>query len=326
MVVLLGASGYIGQAFATELKQRKIWLLPLSRAELDYTNFGVLLQFLQSRRPTFVINAAGHTGRPNVDTCEDQKAETLQGNTLLPVTVAQACVVAGIPWAHVSSGCIYSGGKVSRDGTWVVERNLNVPQLREMFRDAPDRFRGFAETDPPNFSFRSPPCSFYSGTKALAEEALASLDGGYIWRLRIPFDEFDNSRNYISKLLRYPRIYDNINALSHRGDFAKACLDLWQHQAPTGTYNVTNPGAVSAEDVVKLIREIVRPQREFEFWSDDEEFYRLGAKAPRSNCIMDVSKLLGTGVKMRPVQEALRQALETWQPETSRDDKGKRNI
>ncbi|MBI3853195.1 MAG: sugar nucleotide-binding protein [Verrucomicrobia bacterium] len=326
MVLLLGASGYIGQAFANELKLRKFWLLPLSRAELDYTKFSVLLEFLQSRKPTFVINAAGHTGRPNVDACEDQKADTLQGNTLLPVTVAQACVAAGVPWAHISSGCIYSGGKVLRDGEWVVERNLNQPHLRELFRNEPDRFRGFVETDPSNFSFRSPPCSFYSGTKALAEEALASLEGGYIWRLRIPFDEFDNSRNYISKLLRYPRIYDNINSLSHRGDFARACLDLWQRQAPTGTYNVTNPGAVSATDAIKLIQEILRPQREFAFWSDDEEFYRLGARAPRSNCLLDVSKLLATGVRVRPVQEALREALATWQPEASQDSKATKAI
>jgi len=318
MIALLGASGYIGQAFAAELTRSRMAFLPVSRAEIDYAKFGVLLQFLRSRKPALVINAAGHTGRPNVDACEEQKAETLQGNTLLPAIVAQACLVAGIPWAHISSGCIYSGGKVLVDGRWVVERNLNVPHLRELFRTSPDRFRGFTETDPPNFTFRSPPCSFYSGTKALAEEALASLDGGYIWRLRIPFDEFDNSRNYISKLLRYPRIYDNINSLSHRGDFARACLDLWRRQAPTGIYNVTNPGAVSAEDVVGLIVEVLRPQRKFQFWADDKEFYRLGAITPRSNCIMDVGKLLAAGVRMRPVREALREALEAWQPETAK--------
>jgi dTDP-4-dehydrorhamnose reductase len=321
MVVLLGASGYIGQAFATELKRREIPSQPLSRAELDYTKFGALVQFLRSRKPALVINAAGHTGRPNVDACEEQKAETLQGNTLLPITVAQACTVAGIPWAHISSGCIYSGGKVQVNGEWSMERNLNTPRLRDLFRKAPERFRGFDETDPPNFSFRSPPCSFYSGTKALAEESLASLEGGYLWRLRIPFDEFDNARNYLSKLLRYPRIYDNLNSLSHRGDFAKACLDLWQRQAPPGTYNVTNPGAVTSEEVVNLVREVMCLQRKFEFWSDDEEFYRLGAKTPRSNCIMDVGKLLATGVKIRPVQEALRQALEVWQPEIRDNNK-----
>ena len=32
---------------------------------------------------------------------------------------------------------------------------------------------GFTEDDPPNFTFRAGPCSFYSGTKALGEEVLA---------------------------------------------------------------------------------------------------------------------------------------------------------
>ena len=319
MVILLGATGYIGQAFAAELSRLGVPLTPLSRTKVDYTRFGVLREYLMSRKPALVINAAGHTGRPNVDACEDQKAETLLGNTLVPVTIAQACDVTGTPWAHISSGCIYSGGKVRSDGRWTVERDLNTPRLRDLFRTAPERIRGFDESDPPNFTFRSPPCSFYSGTKALAEEALETVGGGYIWRLRIPFDEQDNPRNYITKLLRYPRIYDNINSLSHRGDFAKACVDLWRRGAPPGTYNVTNPGAVSAREVIELIREILKPSRDFEFWADDAEFYRLGARTPRSNCVLEVGKLLATGAPMRPVGEALREALAGWrsEPKTS---------
>src|SRR5437867_718200 len=161
MVVLLGASGYIGQAFVAELQQRDVPFLPLSRAQVDYTKFRPLLDFLRSRKPAFVINAAGHTGRPNVDACEAEKAETLCANTLLPMTVAQACRVAGVPWAHVSSGCIYSGAKVKVNGCWTTEPELNTPHWRDLFSSAPEQFRGFVETDPPNFSFRSPPCNFY---------------------------------------------------------------------------------------------------------------------------------------------------------------------
>ena len=81
---------------------------------------------------------------------------------------------------------------------------------------------GFTETDAPNFTFRDPPCSFYSGTKALGEEAIAGVGQSYIWRLRIPFDEFDNARNYLSKVQRYAKVYDNVNSISHRGDFVRA--------------------------------------------------------------------------------------------------------
>src|SRR5690242_1219413 len=104
MILLLGASGYIGQAFAKELKRRDWSFMPVSRRDVDYTRFPALYQFLQERQPEFVINAAGFTGKPNVDVCETARAETLMGNTLLPQTVAHACAAWKIPWGHVASG------------------------------------------------------------------------------------------------------------------------------------------------------------------------------------------------------------------------------
>jgi dTDP-4-dehydrorhamnose reductase len=112
MILLLGGTGYIGQAFATELERRKRPFVALSRRDLDYTRFDLLLGFLKSRKPEFVVNAAGYTGKPNVDACEVAKADTLVGNTLLPQTIAHACAAMNIPWGHVSSGCIYSGAKI----------------------------------------------------------------------------------------------------------------------------------------------------------------------------------------------------------------------
>jgi hypothetical protein len=75
---------------------------------------------------------------------------------------------------------------------------------------------------------------------------------------------------------------------------------------------MTNPGAVLTRQVVEMVERILKPNRHFEFWKDEEEFYRLGAKAPRSNCVLDVSKLLVAGVKVRPVEEALEDSLRNW--------------
>ena len=315
MILLLGATGYIGQAFARELQRRQRPFLPLSRQETDYTNFEALLKFLRARQPEFVVNAAGYTGKPNVDACETARADTLAGNTLLPQTVAQACAVAGIPWGHVSSGCIYSGAKISAGGRIRAEKDMTRPELRALVEKSPEAVHGFAETDAPNFSFRDGPCSFYSGTKALGEEAIAGIGQSYVWRLRIPYDEIDSARNYLSKVQRYSKVYDNVNSISHRADYVKACLDLWKLRAPFGTYNVTNPGWVRTRQVVEMIVDILKPARKFEYWHDDEEFYRVAAKTPRSNCVMDVSKLLAAGVKIRPVGEALEASLKNWKPE-----------
>jgi dTDP-4-dehydrorhamnose reductase len=315
MILLLGASGYIGEAFARELQRRKLPFMPLARKELNYTRFDVLSGFLKKNKPEFLINAAGYTGKPNVDACELARADTLVGNTLLPQTITHACAAARIPWGHVSSGCIFTGAKVTVNGRTRAEKDLMRSDLHGLVEKTPSAIHGFTETDQPNFTFRDPPCSFYSGTKALAEEAIAGIGQSYIWRLRIPFDEFDGVRNYLSKVQRYPKVYDNVNSISHRGDYAKACLDLFERRAPFGTYNVTNPGFVTTRQVVDMIRKILKPKRKFEFWSSDEEFYASGVKALRSNCVLDVSKLLATGVKIRPVIEALEDSLKNWRPE-----------
>ncbi|HEU5396716.1 MAG TPA: sugar nucleotide-binding protein [Verrucomicrobiae bacterium] len=315
MILLLGASGYIGQAFARELQSRKKDFLPLSRKDVDYTQFDRLRRFLQERKPEFVINCAGYTGKPNVDACELDKAGTLAGNTLLPQTIAHACAAAEVPWGHVSSGCIFAGAKIIEAGVTRTEKDLTRPALRALVEKNPGAIHGFTETDTPNFTFRDGPCSFYSGSKALGEEAVAGIGRSYIWRLRIPFDEFDNARNYLSKVQRYAKVYDNVNSISHRADFVRACVDLWEVRAPFGIYNVTNPGWVTTRHVVERIEHFLKPPRKFEFWQNDEEFYKVAAKTPRSNCVMDVSKLLSTGVKIRPVEDALEDSLRRWQPE-----------
>ena len=315
MILLLGASGYIGEAFAKELQRRKKDFLPLSRKQIDYTRFEPFLEFLKSKKPEFVVNSAGYTGKPNVDACEEAKADTLVGNTLLPQTIAQACAAVKIPWGHVSSGCIFSGAKIVENGRTRAEKDMTRPEAHALVEKSPEKIRGFTETDTPNFSFRDLPCSFYSGTKALGEEAIAGVGQSYIWRLRIPFDELDNSRNYLSKVQRYSKVYDNVNSISHRADFARACLDLWEKRAPFGIYNVTNSGFVTTRQVVAMIEKILKPRRKFEFWRDDAEFYQQAAKTPRSNCVMDVSKLLAAGVKMRSVHEALEDSLKNWRPE-----------
>ena len=72
---------------------------------------------------------------------------------------------------------------------------------------------------------------------------------------------------------------------------------------------------VSTRQVVARMENILRLDRSFEFWNSDAEFYKTGAVTPRSNCVLDVSKLLSTGVKLRPVEEALESSLRQWQPQ-----------
>lgn len=286
MIYLLGGSGYVGAAYQALLSRKGLPFRNLRRSDFDYSDQAALTGLLRREQPVFLINAAGYTGKPNVDACEFHKAECLFGNAVLPGRIAQACTDAGVPWGHVSSGCIYTGSRP--DGT------------------------GFGETDTPNFTFRTDNCSFYSGTKALGEEVLTGRPDVYIWRLRIPFNEIDNPRNYLTKLIRYDTLLEAANSISQLEEFVAATFACWEKRVPFGIYNVTNPGEVTTREVVELIKKSGVSTKEFKFFSDEAEFMRTAAKTPRSNCTMTSDKLAATGIQMTEVHDAVERDLRRW--------------
>ena len=95
-------------------------------------------------KPTHVLNAAGVTGRPNVDWCEDNKQETIRANVVGVLNVADLCAARGIHHLLYATGCIFEYD----------EKHVIGGQ-------------GFTEEDAANFH-----ASFYSHTKAMVEELL----------------------------------------------------------------------------------------------------------------------------------------------------------
>jgi hypothetical protein len=76
--------------------------------------------------------------------------------------------------------------------------------------------------------------------KALGEEVLAPYPNVYIWRVHIPFDQFDHPRNYLTKLMRYNRLLDARNSISELREFVDASVRCWERRIPFGVYNMTN--------------------------------------------------------------------------------------
>ena len=284
MILILGANGYVGSAFKELLKSSNRAFKGFSRAEIDYTQLETLKEILEETKPEFLINAAGYTCKPNVDACESEKSECLFGNAVLPGRIREVCEDNGIPWGHVSSGCIYSGSR-------------------------PDG-KGWLEEDEPNFSFRSPPCSFYSGTKALGEEVLVGAENCYVWRLRIPFNEESNRRNYLQKLLHYENLLEAENSISHVGEFVESCLECFEREIEPGIYNLTNRGSVTTSQVTNWMIEEGVTDRKFSFFENEEDFMERAASTPRSNCVLDTTKAEKADLGMRPVEDAVRDALK----------------
>jgi dTDP-4-dehydrorhamnose reductase len=282
-LAILGSAGYLGSHFVRGIEGKGWRVLGLSRKEVDYSNVEDLSAWLRENKPDFLINAAGYTGKPNVDACEDEKCECLFGNAVLPGRIREVCEEYKIPWGHVSSGCIYSGSRA--DGM------------------------GWREEDAPNFCFRQPPRSFYSGTKALGEEVLDGAKNCYVWRLRIPFNDESNPRNYLQKLLRYENLLDAENSISHLSEFVESCLKCFEFGIEPGIYNLTNRGSVTTRQITNWMLEEGITDKEFSFFKDEADFMGRAASTPRSNCVLDTTKAEKAGVGMRPVEDAVRDAL-----------------
>tara|TARA_R110000851_G_scaffold52364_1_gene124454 strand:- start:27145 stop:28026 length:882 start_codon:yes stop_codon:yes gene_type:complete len=292
MYVILGKTGYIGEAFCKALEKQGKPHIALSRdfkyngIDVDYSSmtgeFDWCLE--QLANPSLyedltVINCAGYIGKPNVDACESNKADTIAGNVCLPQYLSQVCWRHGANLAHISSGCIYSGSE------------------------------DFTEEDAPNFAFNSGG-SFYSGTKALAEGIVSRNKRAWQFRLRIPFDEIPSPRNYLTKCLSYDNLIDVENSVSHRGDFVNACINLMEQKAPYGIYNVCNPGGITTKQVAGMLAEKF-PDEDFNFFEDYKAFENATV-APRSNCTLSSDKLLNY-TTMRSAEDALLDAINKYE-------------
>ncbi len=286
VILILGGSGYLASEFSRQFTAEGIEHQLLSRSAIDYSTREGLLAALDQFQPDFLINAAGYTGIPNVDASESNKTRCLLANTALPALIAEVCADRKLTWGHLSTGCIYSGTKP--DGS------------------------GYTEADVPNFSFRQNNCSFYSGTKALAEEILQEFDNVYLWRFRRPFNQFSSPRNYLSKVIAYDHQLETENSITQVDELVNACHQCLTQQLPHGIYHITNPGIIRTSEVIELIQKHGLSDKAYSFYASDQEFYQEAGRTPRSECILDSSKIQSYGIHLTEIHDALDQALKHW--------------
>lgn len=283
--LLFGSSGYVGSLFKQQLERNSINVV-CAPSHLTLASEAAVSDLVTHIKPTVVINAGGFTGKPNVDACETQQQQCEHGNVTFPLWIARASDRQKVPFAQVSSGCIYNGHE-----------------------------KVYTEADAPDFSFVQNNCSFYSGTKALAEEQLKQFPKTYTWRLRIPFDHHNNPRNFLTKMLNYSTILSLPNSVSHRYEFVDACLKTLELHVPYGIYNITNPGAIDARTVLNMFAKL-RPETKSlvdgkNFFESVDQFMKI-AVAPRSNCVLSSQKLESFGIHLRPVEQAVSDSISNY--------------
>lgn len=212
-------------------------------------------------QPTHILNAAGLTGRPNVDWCETHKTEVIRTNVLGTLNIIDIAKNEGIHVTNFATGCIYA---YDDDHTF----------------DGP----GFTETDAPNFTG-----SYYSKTKAMVDELVKDYDNVLQLRLRMPIDDdLANPRNFIHKIAGYDKVVDIPNSMTVLNELIPMAVRLALRKL-TGIYNFTNPGVISHNEVLQLYREYCDASFNWKNFSVEEQSKVLAA--PRSNNKLDTTKL-----------------------------------
>ncbi|GAF76777.1 unnamed protein product, partial [marine sediment metagenome] len=230
------------------------------------------------KKPEAVINAAGMTGRPNIDWCEEHKLETIAGNVTGPLNILQACEERKIYWVHLGSGCVFQG-------------------------DGPNN-KGFKEDDEAN------PPSFYSWTKYWADQILRHFPV-LIVRLRLPIDIESSHRNLIDKLAKYSQVIDAENSITVIPDFLDATKKLIEKKC-IGIYHVVNPGTIKPSEIMEHYKKIINPKHQFKVIPDKELYKQKLAKATRSNCILNTDKLQKEGIHLKPIKERIIEVMKEY--------------
>jgi dTDP-4-dehydrorhamnose reductase len=105
-ILIAGASGRLGQAFARICRKRNLACRVIGRDELDIADPASVEAAIQRYRPWAIVNAGGMTG---IDAAERDPARCFRSNTDGPVVLALACARHGLRMTTFSSDQVFDG-------------------------------------------------------------------------------------------------------------------------------------------------------------------------------------------------------------------------
>ena len=224
-VLIVGATGTLGQAFARVCGQRGILWRLTNRQDLDITQPLAIDRVLEAIKPWAVINAAGYV---RVDDAETDEDRCHRENVLGPGLLAEACAKRHIPLVVFSSDLVFDG------------------QLT----------RAYVESDCPA------PINAYGRSKLLMEASVAQvMPAALIIRTSAFFSPWDDY-NFLTVTLR--RLLNKQTCLlandvmvspTYLPDLVNATLDLLVDQE-TGIWHLSNASGISWLDFARLTCEM----------------------------------------------------------------------
>ncbi len=219
-LLVVGATGTLGRAFAHVCADRDIAVRLCGREEMELTDRALVAATLDRYRPWAVVNAAGYV---RVDDAERDAAACFRDNCAGPAVLAQHCDERRIQLLTFSSDLVF-------DGTLT---------------------RPYRETDSPR------PLSVYGRSKADSERSvLDRLPSALVVRTSAFFGPWDDC-NFLTGVLRSldtqgtaTAVEDQIVSPTYVPDLVHAALDLLI-DGESGIWHLANAGAVSWADLAR---------------------------------------------------------------------------
>lgn len=276
ILVFGGKTGWIGSEIVRYINQAgHVAICANSRLE----NRQDILEEIDHAKPDAIINAAGITGKPNVDWCETHKQETIRTNVIGTLNLADIAYCKGLHLTNISTGCIYEYDEIHPMGSGI----------------------GFKEEDEPNFAG-----SFYSRTKIQMEKLLLEYPNVLNLRIKMPVS-YELDKGFIGKIVSFKKVINIPNSLCVLEDLLPIAIDMTLKEIK-GNFNFVNPGAISHHEVLALYKEYVNPDHCYESFSVEEQNKML--KARRANAELNVNKLLALYPDIPHIKKSLAQLFE----------------
>jgi dTDP-4-dehydrorhamnose reductase len=119
-LLITGATGTLGRAFARICEVRGLSYHLLSRSEMDIADSASVEQALSEYEPWAIVNAAGYV---RVDDAERESDRCLRENAVGPKVLAEACASRGVKLVAFSSDLVFDG----RSSSPYVESGVVAP-------------------------------------------------------------------------------------------------------------------------------------------------------------------------------------------------------
>ncbi|GMH42815.1 hypothetical protein BSKO_10734 [Bryopsis sp. KO-2023] len=271
--LLFGSTGWIGGLVAEIIRQQGE-RVEYATARLE--DRAAIVHDLDRVKPTHVINAAGLTGRPNVDWCETHKSETVRTNVVGCLNLADLCETRGIHLTYYGTGCIFH-----YDDDFPIGSG-----------------KGFKESDTPNFTG-----SFYSETKAAVENLLRNYPNVLTLRVRMPIvGDLFYPRNFITKIMKYEKVVNIPNSMTVLPELLPMSVEM-ARRGVTGIMNFTNPGAISHNEILQMYKDHIDPEFTWKNFTLEEQAKVI--VAPRSNNLLDTERIQKLFPNIMPIRDSI---------------------